>query len=75
MIGVHSVDAFNRKVEWCLPELCSGKLGMKNLHFVNMETSREYGNSVCTVTADSSYTLTVNSKGHSNHAGEQRFSS
>lgn len=75
MIGVHSVDAFSRKVEWRLPEQLSGKLAMKNLHFGNMETSIEYGNGVCTVTADSSYTLTVNNKEHSIHAGEQRFSS
>lgn len=56
VIGVHSVDAFSRKVEWRLPEQLSGKLGMKNLHFGNMETPLEYGNGVCTVTADSSHT-------------------
>lgn len=75
VIGVHSVDAFSRKAEWRLPEQCSGKLDMKNLHFGGMETSLEYGNGVCTAAADSPYTLTVNNKEHPIHAGEQRFSS
>lgn len=74
VIGVHSVDAFNRSVEWRLPKQCCGKLGVKNLRFGNTVTSLEYDNGVCTVTADSPYTLGVNCKAYPIHAGEQHFS-
>lgn len=62
VIGFHTIDAFEKTVEWAKPDSFKGKIGIKNLRFGNVITDIEAVGEKCTVTSNEPYTLKINGK-------------
>ena len=71
IIGIHSVDAFSRVVEWHKPEEFKKALGIKNLRFADVVTDIVAEGDRCTVRSNRPYTLKINGKAFEISAGEQ----
>ena len=62
IIGFHNINAFEKKVEWAMPEGTEGKIGIKNLRFGDVVTDIVAEGDSCTVRSNESYTLVINGK-------------
>ena len=60
VIGFHSVNAFERMVEWEKPRDVSGRVGIKNLRFGDTVTDIVAEGNVCLVSSTEPYTLRIN---------------
>lgn len=60
MLGFHTVNAFERVVEWEKPDTFRGNVGIRNLRFGDIITDIVAEEDVCTVISNGSYTLKVN---------------
>lgn len=69
VIGIHTVDAFHRKIHWQLPRGRSGRLGVRNLRFGDITTSLIFCDSICEVTSTAPYVLEVNGVDFDIHLG------
>ena len=73
VLGFHTVNAFENRVEWEKPDCFKGKIGVKNLRFGNIITDIIADGTRCTVTANESYTLKVNGLEFNVVTGENTF--
>lgn len=73
IIGFHTVNAFQRIVQWQKPNEFKKALGIKNLRFADVVTDIVSIGNTCTVKANAPYTLIVNGKAFEIFAGEQKF--
>ncbi len=73
VIGIHSVNAFQKEVKWALPEDTAGKLGIRNLKFGEITTSLEYEAGTITADATAPYRLWINEQLHEIPAGKSRI--
>jgi glycogen debranching enzyme len=73
VIGFHTINAFERVVEWQKPNEFKKALGIKNLHFADVVTDIVAEGNVCTVKSNQSYVLKINGKTFSILEGEQKF--
>lgn len=62
VLGFHTVNAFERTVEWEKPDDIQGEIGIKNLRFGDVCTDIVAKDTLCTVTANASYTLKINGR-------------
>ena len=69
VLGFHKIDAFNKTVEWEMPDTFKGKIGINNLRFGDIVTDIEAVNGICKVTSNNPYTLKINGKAYSILAG------
>lgn len=69
VLGFHTVNAFNKTVEWEKPSGVSGNIGIKNLRFGNIITDIEADGNKCTVTSNGAYTLKICDKAYGIHEG------
>jgi len=74
VIGIHTVDAFARRVEWHLAEPLAGKVGLRNLRFGDTITSLLCENGICTVETNTPYTLVLNGIEYAIPVGSRRIS-
>ena len=73
VIGFHTINAFERVVEWQKPNEFKKALGIKNLHFADVVTDIVAEGNVCTVKSNQSCVLKINGKTFLILAGEQKF--
>lgn len=71
VIGFHTVNAFERLVEWEKPAEFKKKLGVKNLRFTDVVTDIVAEGNSCWVKSNQPYTLKINGKAFSIEIGEQ----
>ena len=73
VLGFHTVNAFERVVEWALPKCFTGEIGIKNLHFGNIITDIVEKDGVCLVASNREYTLKIDGKPFAIRKGMQEF--
>lgn len=73
ILGFHSINAFEKIVEWKIPENCKGKIGIKNLRFGNVVTDIEAEGNQCVVFSNECYTLKINNRIYEIHPGENEL--
>ena len=73
ILGFHTVDAFEKKIKWQMPDIFKGKIGIKNLRFSSVITDIEAVGGKCKVTSNEDYTLEINGKPYQILAGENEF--
>ena len=73
ILGFHTIDAFNRIVEWEKPDTIKGKIGIQNLRFGNIVTDIEAFQGKCHVIATEGYILKINGKHFEILPGENEF--
>ena len=59
ILGFHTVNAFERVVEWELDKELTGRAGIENLRFGDIVTDIIAENGVCTVVSNAPYTLKI----------------
>ena len=74
VLGFHTVNAFERRVEWERPCELKGEAGVKNLRFGNVVTDISAKGSICRVKTNEPYTLCINGKEYEIKIGENEFS-
>ena len=60
VLGFHSINAFDKIVEWKKPNTFVGKVGVKNLRFGNVVTDIIADDDNCIVMSNEDYTLKIN---------------
>lgn len=70
ILGFHTVNAFAKTVEWCKPQSCNGKIGIKNLRFGTVVTDIVAEGNVCKVVSNEPYILKICGKDYSINKGE-----
>ena len=73
VLGFHSINAFEKVVEWFNPSEFEGKIGVKNLRFGDIVTDIVADKTTCTVKSNADYTLKINGKDYFIHKGENNF--
>ena len=73
VLGFHTVNAFEKVVEWAKPETFTGKIGVKNLHFGDVVTDVVAEGNRCFVTANKPYRLKINGREYVVCVGENTF--
>ena len=73
VIGIHSVDAFERRLEWNLPETFRGRIGVTNFRFGDIVTALVCENGVCSISSNRPYSLILNGICHTIPGGESRI--
>ena len=73
VLGFHTVNAFEKIVEWSKPTCFTGKIGVKNFRFGNIITDIIADGTRCAVTTNEPYTLKVNGLEFSVAVGENIF--
>lgn len=73
VIGIYSINAFDKTVKWRLPVKLSGKIGIKNLSFGDVNTDLIVDNQICEVHSNQKYTLLLNGKEYSIMPGSNSF--
>lgn len=73
VLGFHTVNAFEKWIEWEKPDDFTGKFGVKNLRFGDIVTDVIAEGNHCFVKANASYTLKINGKAYKILAGENTF--
>ena len=71
IIGFHTVNAFDRVVEWHKPTEFQKALGIQNFRFADVVTDIVAQGDYCFVKSNAPYTLKINGKPHLIKAGEQ----
>lgn len=72
VLGFYSINAFNKTVKWNIPKV-EGKVGIRNLHFGNIETDMEFENGELFVKSNEKYILFADGKKLNINAGENIF--
>ncbi len=72
-LGFHTVNAFDKVVEWEKPTDVKGEIGIKNLRFSDIVTDIISNGNDCSVISNGEYTLTVNGKQYFIRHGENRI--
>ena len=72
ILGFHTVDAFEKRVEWSKPET-DGRIGIKNLRFGNVVTDIVSFGDKCFVKSNESYTLSINGTDYQILQGENEI--
>lgn len=72
-IGIHSVDAFKRRVEWALPAKTSGRTGVRNFRFGGIRADLLYEDGRCQVDSTAPFDLLVDGVAHAIAAGSNSF--
>ena len=62
VLGFHTIDAFEKIVQWEKPNNINGKIGVKNLRFGEVVTDIVAEGAICNVQSNLPYTLVVNGK-------------
>ncbi len=70
VLGFHTINAFERVVEWEKPESLSGEIGVKNLRFGDIITDIVANGNECKVISNAPYTLKINGKPYAIATGE-----
>lgn len=73
VLGFHTVNAFEKTVEWAKPDTFIGKIGIRNLRFGDVITDIEACEEKCTVTSNAPYTLKINGKAYEIMPGVQEL--
>lgn len=73
VLGFHTVDGFERRVEWEKPDNIGENIGIRNLRFSDITTDIVANGKLCTVVSNAPYTLSVNGIDHKISAGENTF--
>ncbi len=73
LLGFHTVNAFDRVVEWAKPETFTKKIGIKNLRFGDVTTDIIAENDTCKVISTAPYTLKINGNAFAVETGENEF--
>ena len=73
VLGFHTVNAFEKVVEWAKPTCFKGDFGVKNLRFGAIVTDIVANGKVCKVKTNFPYTLKVNGKAFAVSVGENTF--
>jgi hypothetical protein len=73
VLGFHTVNAFERRVEWSHPKESWGKVGIKGLRFGDVKTDILSDGKKCTVTSSAPYTLVIDGEEHKIAAGENEI--
>ncbi len=60
VLGFHTINAFEKVVEWKKPNTFKGKIGIKNLRFGNVITDIVADENTCIVLSNEPYTLKMN---------------
>ena len=74
VIGFHTVNAFEKVVNWEKPDEFKGAIGIKNLRFADVVTDIVAVGNECTVKSNQPYILKINSKDYQISAGERTIS-
>ncbi len=74
VLGFHTVNAFERLVEWEKPSAFKKEIGIKNLRFGNIVTDIVAKGDICSVKSNLPYVLKINGKAFSITAGMQTLS-
>ena len=69
VLGFHTINAFEKTVEWEMPTEFTKKIGIKNLRFGNVTTDIEAMGSKVTVTSNEEYTLKINGVAYAVNVG------
>lgn len=70
MLGFHTINGFERVVEWAKADTFEKKVGVKNLRFADIVTDIVAENGICKVISNAPYTLKINDKPYQVSAGE-----
>ncbi|MBP3369508.1 MAG: hypothetical protein J6L85_02045 [Clostridia bacterium] len=73
VLGFHTVNGFDRVIEWEKPEGIKGEIGIKNLRFGGITTDVVANGSLCTVVSDAPYTLVICGKRYDVTSGTNTF--
>ena len=73
ILGFHRIDAFEKIVEWQMPEGTKGRIGMKNLRFGKVITDIEAEGNMCYVRSNEPYVLKINGREYPIAVGENEF--
>ena len=73
MIGIYSVNAFEKKIKWHLPEKITGTLGIKKLRFGTVTVDLLATQHEITIVSSGVFTLEVNSTEFQISRGTQTF--
>ena len=73
VIGIHSVNAFTKTVEWSLSDGLKGKTGVRNFRFGNVVADLICENGFCKVNSNEAFSLKVNGKTFAVVSGENTF--
>ena len=73
VLGFHTVNAFERVVEWEKPDTFGGKIGIENLRFGDVTTDIVAEGGECVVKASAPYTLKICGKPYEIKAGVTRI--
>ena len=71
VLGFHTVNAFERVVEWQKPDEFKNAVGIKNLRFADVVTDILARGNACTVRSNGHFTLEINGRAFQISPGEQ----
>ena len=73
VLGFHSVNAFENRLDWEKPDCFKGKIGVKNLRFGGVTADIVADEEICFVTTNKPFVLRINGKVFNAQAGENTF--
>lgn len=73
VLGFHTINAFEKVVEWAKPNDYKGKIGIKNLRFGGIVTDIIADEKICMVESNEGYTLKINGYNYTVNEGENKF--
>ncbi len=73
VLGFHTINAFEKTVEWAMPSEFSGEVGIKNLRFGDVVTDVIADGDTCRVSSNEPYTIVINGKPFAVKKGENTF--
>ena len=73
VLGFHTVDGFDKVVEWERPDDLGARVGIKNLRFGDIVTDIIADGNECRVNASDAYTLKINGNAYPIAKGENCF--
>lgn len=73
VLGFHTVNAFERVIEWEKPDCFKGKIGVKNLRLGDIITDVVADGNRCFVNSSAPYCLKINGKEYEILTGENTF--
>lgn len=71
ILGFHTVNAFDRVIEWARPKNFQKEYGIRNLHFGDIVTDIVANGNICSVMSNLPYLLKINGKEFPISAGVQ----
>ena len=73
VLGFHTINAFEKVVEWEKPNSFWGEIGIRNLRFGNVVTDIISDGDTCQVISNEEYTLKICGKVYEVHSGKNEF--